>query len=378
MPLVRVRASDSLHGAPPARGNPIAAPLVVSRTSSRIADGAYGSVFPRPTTRPGLIAWVALKIPRAQAKLLTPEDRERFFPRGALLPLPLYRTQASPASSPSTMWASTRASPISSATSSMRSITRRPAQRPARSAPQASAESAEIVAQVAEAAPRGPPARCDPSRRQAIEHLDRPLHRAAATDGLRPGQARGRGGNHSGDRPDPGGTPAYMESGAGIRAVSSRKSMPAPMSIVWASYFLSSACCGELPFRGTRRRMLDQIQYDDPKPLRTLNDRIPRDLETITLKAIAKEPGRRSASASDLSSDVRRYMKGQPILARAVGRIEKSWRWALRYPAIAALAGFAAFHCIFLRGRFCSRGGKRGPTRRARGTGCRAEGSRKI
>src|SRR5438067_7602129 len=58
---------------------------------------------------------------------------------------------------------------------------------------------------------------------------------------------------------------------------------------------------GELPFRGTTRMLLHQVLHDDPRPPRRLNDRIPRDLETVTLKAMAKEPGRRYGTAGELA-----------------------------------------------------------------------------
>lgn len=58
---------------------------------------------------------------------------------------------------------------------------------------------------------------------------------------------------------------------------------------------------GELPFRGNRAMLLHQVLHDEPKPPRSLNDKIPRDLDTIALKAMAKEPGRRYASARELA-----------------------------------------------------------------------------
>ena len=66
-----------------------------------------------------------------------------------------------------------------------------------------------------------------------------------------------------------------------------------------------------------------------------MNDRIPRDLETICLKALAKLPSRRYATAGEMAADLRRYLRGEPCRARPVGRLERAWLWARRNPALA-------------------------------------------
>jgi hypothetical protein len=93
---------------------------------------------------------------------------------------------------------------------------------------------------------------------------------------------------------------------------------------------------GEVPFRGTQRMILHQVIFDEPRSPRRLNDRIPRDLETITLKAIAKEPHRRYPSAQFLAEELRRWLAGMPILARPASRLERGLRWGRRNPAIVA------------------------------------------
>jgi WD40 repeat protein/tRNA A-37 threonylcarbamoyl transferase component Bud32 len=93
----------------------------------------------------------------------------------------------------------------------------------------------------------------------------------------------------------------------------------------------------ELPFRGTARMLLHQVLHDDPKPPRSLNDRIPRDLETICLKAMARVPARRYQTARALAEDLRRWLEDEPIRARPIGRAERAFRWGRRYPAAAAL-----------------------------------------
>src|SRR5262249_22211965 len=78
---------------------------------------------------------------------------------------------------------------------------------------------------------------------------------------------------------------------------------------------------------------------DDPRPPRRVNERIPRDLETVCLKAMAKAPARRYQTAAEFAADLRRFLAGEPIKARPVGRVERLWRWCRRRPRDAALAG---------------------------------------
>jgi tetratricopeptide (TPR) repeat protein len=95
----------------------------------------------------------------------------------------------------------------------------------------------------------------------------------------------------------------------------------------------------ELPFRGVSRMLQLQVLEDEPSPPRRLDDRIPRDLETIALKCLAKEPAQRYASAGDLADDLRRFLAGEPIRARPTGAVERLRRWCRRKPTLAGLAG---------------------------------------
>ncbi len=105
---------------------------------------------------------------------------------------------------------------------------------------------------------------------------------------------------------------------------------------------------GELPFRGNPKMLLLQVMHEDPRPPRRLNDRIPRDLDTICLKCLQKEPKKRYLTARELAEDLRRWLKSEPIKARPVGRLEKAWRWCRRKPAVAALS--AALGLVLLGG----------------------------
>ncbi|MFI5455437.1 MAG: protein kinase [Isosphaerales bacterium] len=87
--------------------------------------------------------------------------------------------------------------------------------------------------------------------------------------------------------------------------------------------------------------MTEILRHDPPRP-RAIDPWIPRDLETIVLKAIARDPARRYATAAALAEDHRRFLEGRTILARRAGQAEQLWRWCRRNPVIASLAGSLA------------------------------------
>jgi serine/threonine protein kinase/tetratricopeptide (TPR) repeat protein len=82
---------------------------------------------------------------------------------------------------------------------------------------------------------------------------------------------------------------------------------------------------------------LQQVRQHDPVPPRRLTPGVPRDLETICLKCLQKEPRQRYASAADLADDLNRFLAGKPVLARPVSWLGRAVKWAKRRPSTAAL-----------------------------------------
>lgn len=114
-------------------------------------------------------------------------------------------------------------------------------------------------------------------------------------------------------------------------------------SDIWAiGVMLYELLTGSTPFRGdTPLALLKQVAEVEPKPPRLLHSVIDRDLETICLKCLEKEPPRRYASAEALAEDLRRYREGEPIQARSVTALERLWKWVRRRPALAGLVAAA-------------------------------------
>ena len=91
-----------------------------------------------------------------------------------------------------------------------------------------------------------------------------------------------------------------------------------------------------------RHRLMDRVVHEEPERLKKLASNVPRDLETIVTKAIAREPGGRYATAAALAEDLRRYVEDRPIRARRVSSAERFARWCQRNKGLAASMGLTA------------------------------------
>jgi serine/threonine-protein kinase len=130
------------------------------------------------------------------------------------------------------------------------------------------------------------------------------------------------------------GTPEYMapEQARGDARLTTAADVYALGGILYA------LLAGRPPFRGNSNwDTIAQVLTKEPAPPSTYIPGCPRDLEKICLKSLEKEPGRRYGSAEALAEDLERWLRGEPVRARPLGRLARTWRWCRRKPALAGL-----------------------------------------
>src|SRR5262245_8359433 len=142
------------------------------------------------------------------------------------------------------------------------------------------------------------------------------------------------------------GTPSYI---APEQAAGKNRLVGPAVDVYALGAILYELMTGRPPFRGeTPLDTVLQVMGDDPVPPAELNRKVPRDLQTICLKCLHKEPRKRYATAEALADDLRRFQQGESIAARPVGRWERAAKWMNRHPAATVLGTTSAIAVVSL------------------------------
>jgi serine/threonine-protein kinase len=162
------------------------------------------------------------------------------------------------------------------------------------------------------------------------------------------------------------GTPSFM---APEQARGDPKAIGPATDIYALGAILYASLTGRPPFQAALPwDVIEQVIRDEPVTPSSLVRKTPRDLETIILKCLRKEPRERYPSAEALADDLRRFLNGEPIVARPIGRIERCVKWAKRYPTAAALLASLVLGIAVSTGLAYWAIGERGHAKKSEGT----------